>query len=289
MLIKKVHAFTEKKTEGNPAGVVLKPMQLSEQQMKHISKILQVSETAYVFPSTKADYYVRFFSPTTEVDLCGHATIATFFTMAQEHYFPTNQETIRVTQETKSGILPVTIFFKQHHCDMVMMTQKKPEFHDINLNTKTLAQALNIKENAIDTTLPQQSVSTGLFTLPICIKTYTDLYNMKPDFQKIKKICTSLKVGSFHVFTFETLEKTSTYHARNFAPIYGINEDPVTGTANGAVASYLLKNNIIHTSTLICEQGDIIGKPGRVHVTINDSSVQVGGKAIIAEQYEYEV
>ena len=138
----------------------------------------------------------------------------------------------------------------------------------------------------IDESLPKQSVSTGLFTLPICIKSFEILKSVKPNFKKIKKICEKFNLGSFHLFTFQTLESRSVYHARNFAPLYGVNEDPVTGTANGAVCGYLLSNKIIHESKLICEQGDIIDRPGRVFVEINKDSLQVGGKARIVKEKE---
>lgn len=79
------------------------------------------------------------------------------------------------------------------------------------------------------------------------------------------------------------------YHARNFAPIYGVNEDPVTGTANGAVCSYLVRNRIVSEKNLLCEQGDIIGRPGRVFVEIRGNSVKVGGRAKIVEEKEIKL
>ena len=90
---------------------------------------------------------------------------------------------------------------------------------------------------------------------------------------------------------FETLNAESIYHARNFAPCYGVNEDPVTGTANGAVCSYLIKNKIVEKTDLICEQGDIMGRPGRVLVSYekNNDIVKVGGKARIVEKKELEI
>ena len=106
---------------------------------------------------------------------------------------------------------------------------------------------------------------------------------------KIKNICRNINAGSFHVFTFDTIEPTSVYHARNFAPIYGVNEDPVTGTANGALCIYLIKNNIINENKLICEQGDIIGRSGRVIVEIEDDIVKVGGRAKIVEDVEIDL
>jgi len=289
MKVKRVNAFTESIHGGNPAGVVLDPNKLTEEQMKDISKRLAVSETAFVFRSNKADFKVRFFSPTVEVGLCGHATIATFYTMAQEGKFLTVDDRITVTQETKTGILPIDMYFKDDKCEKVMMTQGKPIVKDIHLDIYEIARSLNIEEDEIDNSLPKQKVSTGLFTLPICVNSFNTLKKMKPNFEKVRNMCDKIGVGSFHVFTFETIEESSVYHARNFPPLYGINEDPVTGTANGAVSSYLIKNRIISKNKFVCEQGDIIGRPGRVLVEIDDDIVRVGGKAKLVEETDIEV
>ncbi len=284
--VKRVNAFAESMDGGNPAGVVFDSPDLTDDQMRHVSKVLKVSETAFVFPSKKADYKVRFFSPTVEVDLCGHATIATFFTMALNGFF---DGTCRVTQETNAGVLPVHILFFDDKIDRVMMTQSRPIYKNISLDISELVGSLKIKKDDVDSSLPNQIVSTGLFTLPVCVKSFDVLKHMKPDFVKIKKLCKKIGAGSIHVFTFETIESRSVYHARNFAPMYGINEDPVTGTANGAVCCYLVKNGIIHEKNLVCEQGDIIGKPGRVYVEVGKGFVRVGGKARVVEEKEIKL
>jgi len=284
--VKKVNAFTESKNGGNAAGVVLDSPKLTDKQMMQVSKILKVSEAAFVFPSKNADYKVRFFSPTVEVDLCGHATIATFFTMASNGFFKHSR---KVTQETKAGILPVNILFFDDKVDRVMMTQSRPIYKNIHFDISKLASSLKIKPDDIDDSLPRQIVSTGLFTLPVCIKSFNILKKMKPDFLKVKNLCDEIGVGSIHVFTFETLEPRSVYHARNFAPVYGVNEDPVTGTANGAVCCYLVKNGIVQERNLVCEQGDVIGKPGRVFVEVGRNFVKVGGKAIIFDEKDLDI
>ncbi len=282
----RVNAFTDSRDGGNPAGVLVNSPDLSDCRMAFISKKLQVSETAFVFFSSKADYKVRFFTPASEVDLCGHATIATFFAMASLGLISKKQ----VYQETKAGILSVEIVYKSGgSVEKVMMTQTKPIIKDIYLDISKLADSLKVNKKEIDFLLPHQIVSTGLFTLPVCIKSFKTLEKIKPNFEKIKKLSKEIKVGSFHVFTFDTKEPNSIYHARNFAPFYSVNEDPVTGTANGAVCSYLVKNGIIKGNSFICEQGDIIGKPGRVHVQINDDSVKVGGIAKIVEEVEIQL
>jgi len=287
--VKRVNAFTDSVKGGNPAGVVLNSPDLTDKQMAYISKMLKVSETAFVFPGSKADFKLRFFTPDIEVDLCGHATIATFFTMALEDFFPDKINKI-ITQETKAGILPVNIDFTEDgSIGRVMMTQGKPILKDIHLDILKIADSLKISKEDIDDSLPKQIASTGLFTLPICIKSFDVLKKIKPNFNKIKKICNDLDTGSFHLFSFETIEHASVYHARNFAPVYGVNEDPVTGTANGAVCIYLLKNRIIQENNLLCEQGDIIGRPGRVFVEINKNIVKVGGRARVVEEKEIKL
>ena len=250
----KINAFSDSIYGGNPSGVVINSPVLTDRQMKYISKTMQVSETGFIFPSKKADYKVRFFSPKVEVNLCGHATIATFFALVLTGAV-SGGNNISLTQETKVGVLPVNICFNDYgEIDRVMMTQVKPRLKNIYLDISKLADSLNISSDVINDSYPKQIVSTGLFTLPLCIDSFDTLSDIEPDFEKIKKICKKLNVGSFHLFTFDTIESKSIYHARNFAPLYGVNEDPVTGTANGAVCCYLLKNNIIEECNLICEQ-----------------------------------
>ncbi|MFH1101717.1 MAG: PhzF family phenazine biosynthesis protein [Methanobacteriota archaeon] len=281
-----VHAFAETKAGGNPAGVVLDAPVLTDQQMMQVSKQLRVSETAFVFPSTVADYRIRFFSPVVEVDLCGHATIATFFSMAVKRVISSSGV---VTQETNVGVLPVRIVFQEGVVDKVMMTQGAPVLKEVSWDVSDVAEVLGVLVGDIDGSLPQQVVSTGLFTVPVCVRSFDVLKRMKPDFVKVAELCRRLQVGSVHVFTFETVEEDSVYHARNFAPLYGVNEDPVTGTANGAVVSYLVKNGIRRGSRFCCEQGDIINRPGRVYVEIMNDTVQVGGRARIVEERSIEV
>jgi len=282
--VKRVHAFATTSDGGNPAGVVLNAPVITAEQMMSVSQALAVSETAFVYPSAKADFKVLFFSPSVEVDLCGHATIATFFTMAQEGLFQ-KRKRLTVTQETKAGIFPVDIAFSDDgNVDKVMMTQKKSIYKNIQLDIQKISYALGIHDHDIDTSLPHQIVSTGLFTLPLCVQSFDILKTMKPDFSKVNSLCQKFGVGSFHVFTFDTIEPSSIYHARNFAPPYGIYEDPVTGTANGAVCSYLLKHNLVSTGHLICEQGDSMGRPGRVTVELTNNVVKVGGRATIVEE-----
>lgn len=279
----KVNAFTDSKSGGNGAGVVFNSPDLTDEQMSQVTRDIKVSETAFLFPSKEADFLVKFFTPTIEVDLCGHATIASFFVLGLQN--PSKENKV-ITQKTNVGILEVEQFFSHNKIQKVMMTQGKSELKDIQIDISEIADSLNISEEEIDTTLPMQKVSTGIFTLPLCIKSFDVLKSINPDYDKIEKLCNKYDVGSYFLFSFETLEADSTYHGRCFCPVYGVNEDPVTGTANGAVCYYLFKNKIIQQTNMLCEQGDIMGTPGRIIVEIKDDTVKVGGRATIVEERE---
>jgi len=280
-----VHAFTTNPKYGNPAGVAINPPKLTTTQMQWISKKLHVSETAFITSGTTTDYHTRFFSPTQEVALCGHATIATYYTLYTKNLLKNTKHTdpIIITQKTNAGVLPVEIYTQNTESPTILMHQSTPILKNIALNWNLIADALGLSCTEIDTSLPTQKVSTGLYTLPICIPNLETLLHIYPDFEKIKQLCNTYDVGSWHLFSFQTKEPTSTYHARNFAPCYGINEDPVTGTANGAVSYYLKYHNLIQKNTLTAEQGDAINHPGRVTIQLTKNKVKVGGTACIVK------
>lgn len=275
--IKGVDAFTSIPFCGNPAGVVLDADDLTDEEMQLIAREMNYSETAFIMKSKVADFKVRFFSPKREVDLCGHVTIAAFSILAREGRI-LNEVT---RQETKAGILPVHIRNK-----IIMMTQAKPVFKKVDVDKEVIASALGIQSTEINRNLPMEVVSTGLFSLLVPIQKIKIVQEMNPNFAKVERICKKLGVGSIFVFTFETIEPECMVHARCFAPLYGINEDPVTGTASGALGAYLVKHKSSPTS-LILEQGYEVGRPGKVLVEIAKNmkdgkieEVMVGGRAI---------
>ncbi len=286
VIVKKVNAFTDSKNGGNPAGVVFNSPDLTPEQMSKVTKELNVSETAFLFPSKEADFLVKFFTQTIEVDLCGHATIASYFVHGLENPDDKNKT---ITQKTNVGVLAVDQYFSKGIIEKVMMTQGKPEMKDVSIELSEVAESLNISKDQINTTLPLQKASTGLFCFPVCIKNFEILKNMKPDFKKIEEICRKIDAGSIFVFSFETVESESLYHGRCFCPVYGVDEDPTTGTANGAVCAYLVKNNIISEGEFVCEQGDIIGRSGRVIVEVKDDVVKVGGRATVVGELTIDV
>lgn len=272
-----LNAFSKTGNGGNPAGVVLDADFLSESEMQHIAKIVGFSETAFVLKSNNADFKVKFFTPYAEVDLCGHATIATFYLLA-------NKGIIRVgeyTQETKAGVLKV----ENHEDGKIYMHQNNPVFYE-EIDKREVSNSLNIHESIIIKNYPVQVVSTGIKDIFIPIKSLKELHSIKPDFNKIITVSRKYGVIGYHLFTLET-KFNSTAQCRNFAPLYNIPEEAATGTSNGALACYLYKYGIISEDVakrLVFEQGYSMQRPSEILADLTVSKkevlkVKVGGIA----------
>jgi trans-2,3-dihydro-3-hydroxyanthranilate isomerase len=291
--IYQVDVFTDKRFGGNPAGVVPDARGLTDQQMIKIAREMNLSETAFVIPldNEDADYEVRFFTPEQEVDLCGHATIGTFYGLAAKGYIEGKDNIFSINQKTKAGILPVEIYFENDKVDKVMMTQANPEFLFQIEDLGELAEIFGIDvadigiENQI---VHPQGVSTGLPDVMMPVKNLDVLKKLNPHREKLIEFSNRLGVVGVHAFTLETEEKESSLACRNFAPAVGIDEEAATGTSNGALGAFLIRNNIVEFRngiTFICEQGYYMDRPSKVVVKLegnkDDFSVKVGGKAVI--------
>ncbi|HYK73186.1 MAG TPA: PhzF family phenazine biosynthesis protein [Pseudoneobacillus sp.] len=272
-------AFTIEGTGGNPAGVVLETAGLTVADMQEIARLVGFSETAFVFPSSKADYQIRYFTPNEEVDICGHATIATFSVLLQQKLVIPGTFLI----ETKSGLLNVTV----NENDSVFLEQNQPNFGEI-IPVEEIAQSLGIEEADLIPELPIQIVSTGLPDIIIPVKNLSVLKNINPNFPLIKEISKKWNVIGYHVFTLETLQSSSA-HCRNFAPLFGINEESATGTANAALACYLSKYRVVDKDHIHFEQGYVMNRPSEIAVKLafdagEISNVQVGGFSSLYEK-----
>lgn len=270
LLVKHIDAFTTKAFAGNPAAVVLSADDLTDDQMQSIAREMNLSETAFILSASnrQADVRIRWFTPTNEVDLCGHATIAGFHAMAEENLYGMKKNgSFPFRLQTASGILAVTVI-KENGSATVKFTLPMPQFvKSYSLKTEFFA-ALRIEENDFDRRLP--CVMSTYAYLPV--RRLSVLYEMRPDFALMKNILSHKKLGGLCVFSTETVERSSTFHSRFFAPNQGIDEDPVTGSANGPLGIYMVEHGLVGKSDglieMIGEQGDVIGRPGRVKIEV---------------------
>lgn len=262
-------AFSKDAKGGNKAGVVLGRSELTSVQKAAIAKEMGYSETAFVLDSDKADFKLQYFTPTEEVPLCGHATIAAFSTLKLLNMLDKPDCTI----ETEAGILNIHI----KDDGLILMEQNRPAYLEV-LDSDIFTGC--IERNFIDHRFPIQIVSTGLNDVMLPVDSVEHLEQLSPDFEMIANMTKEKEAVGVHAFTL-IKESDVTAICRNFAPLYGIDEESATGTANCALACYLFKY-YKQQSQYVFEQGHNMGDISRIVVNLSYhenviDSVFVGG------------
>lgn len=268
-----VNSFTRNNSGGNPAGVVLNPPNLSAVQKTAIARQVGFSETAFVSVGEDTDFNVEFFTSEGEVDFCGHATLAVFFTMASLNLVDPGH----YTQKTKAGILSVAV-----NPQSIVMEQTLPIMRK-GPNIDDVAIALGIHREVIEGTgSPIAIISTGLHDIIIPVQT-GQLDALQPNYEAITKLSREFNTIGFHVFELSN-DASITAHCRNFAPLYGINEESATGSSSGALGCYLVNYVLPNETHFLLEQGRAMGCSSLLEVTIDSkiqaiNRVRVGGQA----------
>jgi PhzF family phenazine biosynthesis protein len=284
-------AFSHEPNKGNPAGVVFNGDDLTDDEMQEIALKVGYNETAFLVKSDVADLRIRFFTPGHEVNLCGHATIATIYALKSKGLLGEKNE---LTIETKAGILPIKIHSTADHKIYITMKQASPKFEEFHGSKKELALSIGLAEDDIEPNLPILYGSTGTWTLLIPIKKLDAFKRMKPNNKVFPTILKEMPKASVHPFCMETYDPHAHMHARHFSsPFSGTTEDAVTGTASGVMGAYYatyIKSHFEKSLHLIVEQGHEMGKDGRVmvHVTKNKNhfGIEITGNAVYVKDFE---
>lgn len=269
-----VDVFSISPFSGNAAGVVTNASSLNDEEMQNIARELNISNTSFLLkPQKDGDLKIRYFCPESEINMCGHATIGSIFAWGENHLKDKSKNpksTIKI--ETKVGTLDVNIRCKKGNIEEVGVTLPNPEFYAAGINRKRLFDALNINESMTIEEYPVEIVNSGLSFIEVGIKDQKSLLNIKPQFRELQRITEEMNIDSVQIFTLDTFDDSSTVLSRTFFPRYGVNEDPVCGTGNAAVASYLIHNGIIGDTEekirIIGEQGHSVSRPGKVYVDV---------------------
>lgn len=228
-----VNAFTLDEKGGNPAGIVFDfENRLSEIEMQLIAKKMALSETAFIrYGTHEVDFDLRFFTPTDEVPLCGHATIASFWLMTLQKRLSKSE----LLQKTPAGILNLSVDTTDN-LTTVWMTQSDPQCIKSNLDFDAQFKAA-FPSAMIDSKLPIEIWSTGLHDILLPIKSRDALNQLQIDMTALSTLSKDLNVVGVHAFV--SSNDSQLIYARNFAPLYGIDEESATGTSNGALTAYL--------------------------------------------------
>ena len=286
-----VDAFTDALFGGNPAGVVIleKGADFPEDEtMRKTAAELRYSETAFIKQTGEKEFQIRYFTPAAEVDLCGHATIGSFFALADAGLVRFGSSYLC---DTLAGKLNIDLSMGS-----VLMDMGAPEAINKITEKSALRELYSIMgiseekqgevlsgEKAGSVLIPEM-ISTGLPDIMMPVRNEGELAAIKPDFAALTKLSEKYEVVGVHAFTVNTGD--GAVHCRNFAPLYDIDEEAATGTSNGALTYYLYKNGVLKQGVEnLFIQGEAMNRPSKITSKLTASAdgvrIQVGGSAVI--------
>jgi len=273
-----VDAFTDKIFGGNPAGVVTNANGLSDEEMAHIAREMNLSETVFVSRPTmaKADFQLRWFTPAAEVDFCGHATIGALYQLARLKMYglgEAGQQLVRV--ETKIGILNMWSTTKLDNI-IASFTTPVATMVEYHLQGEGFAAAFGIPVQAM---LPNAKVmlNTALSDIIIPIASPEILEGLSFDFALIRERFRDERIVAFGLLAINDKEE---FEVRGLAPLVGVDEDPFTGRLQAELVATAKYNGLIGQSKndVISLQGHFMGRPGKAHVSVGaDGVTKVSG------------
>ncbi|WP_269671009.1 PhzF family phenazine biosynthesis protein [Paenibacillus sp. 481] len=233
-------------------------------------------------------YSVRIFTPTEEVPFAGHPTIGTAYIIREQLLQQGIRSVDALTLSLQVGQIEVE--FTQAPSLVVWMEQGEPTFGS-TFAPQELADVLRIDVSLIDERFPIQEVSTGLAALIVPIKSLAAIKACNVNLEKYNKLIARTEAKQLHLFCPEPYEQGHQLNTRNFGPYYGSDEDAATGSANGALAAYLVQHQYFGSDEseteeidIEVEQGYEMGRPSVIALRAAKSegrmSVHIGGKVV---------
>jgi len=251
--IVQVDAFTNRPFAGNPAAVCVLPHAPEEQWMRDVAREMNLSETAFLVPRDDG-FHLRWFTPAVEVDLCGHATLASAHVLWEDGHLPEGRQ---ARFHTRSGLLTADRRDGWIELDFPAKIARPAEAPAELLPALGIAAAKFVGKNAFDYLVEVDSEET--------------LRALSPDHSTLRNV----PVRGV-IVTARSSTKEFDFVSRFFAPGSGIDEDPVTGSAHTALGPYWA--GILGKSEFMAFQASARG--GVVKVQVRGDRVLLGGQAV---------
>lgn len=275
-------AFTDRLFGGNQAGVVLADKALEPAVMQQVAAELKHSETVFVRQGSDG-LELRYFTPAGEVDLCGHATVATFALLRRLGHIGDGTH----TAHTRAGKLDIGV-----SGDTVWMDMAPPKTLGV-LPRESWAElygAYGLTLADRPEGLEPEIVSTGLADIMMPVTDHDTLMRAKQNEETVTALSKHFDVTGVHMFCLGE----DTVYCSNFAPLYDIPEECATGTSNGALTYYLYERGLVEPGKENrFLQGEHMGRPSRIYsrLTAEDGAVRVriGGQAVLSLSGEMDL
>lgn len=277
-------AFSAQIFGGNQAGVVLPETPLSDTLMQQIAAEFKHSETAFVQKEADGTVTLRYFTPAGEVELCGHATIASFALLRSLDLL---QDGLH-TAHTKAGDLTIDVAGDTVWMDMAppVLLRELPE-----AEWPALYEAYGLTVADRPEGFVPKIVSTGLADIMMPVRDHETLMRAVQNAPVVTELSKYYDVTGVHMFC---LGEDCTAYCSNYAPLYDIPEECATGTSNGALTYYLYLQGLVKAGEEnVFVQGEHMNRPSeirsRLKVEGDAVTVQVGGRAVMSMECEVKL
>jgi PhzF family phenazine biosynthesis protein len=272
---KQVDVFTSRPFYGNPVAVVFDADRLTDEQMLKVANWTNLSETTFFqTPSagSGADYKLRIFHPQGELAFAGHPTVGSAHAWLER----LGQRPEKLRMECGAGILTIRPEGEGSETLIFAETPEAQFVHEFGTSVEAISTALG---TPIVTDPPPASTYNGPTWLFVQVDDAA-LTTLKPDLPAVQRLSDDFSLTG--IAAFALTGKQPAVHIRCFAPIAGVLEDPVTGSANGALPTYLARYGLLEGvgREYVSMQGTELGRDGRVHIRTDGSRTQIGGQAI---------
>jgi trans-2,3-dihydro-3-hydroxyanthranilate isomerase len=272
-----VDVFTETALEGNPLAVFPDASGIDDGTMQKIARELNLSETVFVVPVTRADCAarIRIFTSTMEMLFAGHPTVGASFVLLEEALVP--KEPGHFLLEEKVG--PVAVRIEPGHRPLIWLKTPPIQFGR-TYDRAVCARAVGLDQAELLDIAPQLA-SAGNPNIFIAAKDKGAVDRAWLDLSGLRSI---QPAGEGPVCVFVFAPTADGAYSRMFAPEHGVIEDPATGSATGPLAAFMLRNGLTprdKQSRFISEQGTKMGRRSLLHVLIHGENgadgIEVGG------------
>ena len=277
-------AFSAQIFGGNQAGVALPEEPLNDALMQQIAAEFKHSETAFVQKKADGTVTLRYFTPAGEVELCGHATIASFALLRSLDLL---QDGLH-TAHTKAGDLTIDVAGDTVWMDMAppVLLRELPE-----AEWPALYEAYGLTVADRPEGFVPKIVSTGLADIMMPVRDHETLMRAVQNAPVVTELSKHYDVTGVHMFC---LGEDCTAYCSNYAPLYDIPEECATGTSNGALTYYLYLQGLVKAGEEnVLVQGEHMNRPSeirsRLRVEGDAVTVQVGGRAVMSMECEVKV
>ena len=272
---KQVDVFSREPFMGNPVAVILDGAALSTQQMQQIANWTNLSETTFVVPVTEAhaDYHVRIFTPSAELPFAGHPTLGTAHALLEAGIVKPKDGVL--VQQCRKGLIRLEV-------DGTHISLAMPEPAITPLDQAQCDELEAVLGVRVDRAMTPCLIDVGARWVVAQVASARAVLDVRPDFVRMTEQDRKGRHTGVVIFGPQPDGIEARIEIRAFAPLHGIDEDPVCGSGSGCVGAFIRHTGQVERfgRTFAASQGQAVGRNGRIRLMLSEQSVHVGGYSV---------